>query len=176
MAGRKSKLSKVQKDLIAALKTGATDRDVCAHVGIHPDTFYDWLRRGETGEAEYSEFSDAVTRARVTAKANAIETLATAMHPHKGVSRAVKTYTETRLRKVVDPESGEVVEEPYEYKETTVTETTTWFQGDWRASVEYLKRRHKSEWGDNVDLTSDGKPLAAPTIYLPEVADDADSG
>lgn len=26
--------------------------------------------------------------------------------------------------------------------------------GDWRAAVEYLKRRDRENWGDNVDLTS----------------------
>ena len=31
--------------------------------------------------------------------------------------------------------------------------------GDWRASVEYLKRRDKQHWGDNVDVTTGGGPV-----------------
>lgn len=31
--------------------------------------------------------------------------------------------------------------------------------GDWRAALEYLKRRDRATWGDNVDVTSGGKPL-----------------
>lgn len=31
--------------------------------------------------------------------------------------------------------------------------------GDWRAALEYLKRRDRTTWGDNVDVTSGGKEL-----------------
>lgn len=31
--------------------------------------------------------------------------------------------------------------------------------GDWRAALEYLKRRDRQTWGDNVDVTSGGKAL-----------------
>ena len=31
--------------------------------------------------------------------------------------------------------------------------------GDWRAALEYLKRRDRANWGDNVDVTSKDKPL-----------------
>ena len=31
--------------------------------------------------------------------------------------------------------------------------------GEWRAALEYLKRRDRSNWGDNVDVTTGGKPL-----------------
>jgi hypothetical protein len=32
-------------------------------------------------------------------------------------------------------------------------------QGDWRAALEYLRRRDREHWGDNVDLTTGGNPL-----------------
>lgn len=31
--------------------------------------------------------------------------------------------------------------------------------GDWRAALEYLKRRDRAHWGDNVDVTSGQQPL-----------------
>ena len=33
--------------------------------------------------------------------------------------------------------------------------------GDWRAALEYLKRRDRQNWGDGVDFTSGGEKLAA---------------
>jgi hypothetical protein len=31
--------------------------------------------------------------------------------------------------------------------------------GDWRAALEYLKRRDRANWGDNVDVTSGNEKL-----------------
>lgn len=40
--------------------------------------------------------------------------------------------------------------------------------GDWRAALEYLKRRDREHWGDNVDVTSGGEKVA-PRVELVEV-------
>ena len=37
-------------------------------------------------------------------------------------------------------------------------------KGDWKASLEWLKRRRRGEWGDNVDVTSGGKAIEPPQI------------
>jgi hypothetical protein len=34
-------------------------------------------------------------------------------------------------------------------------------EGDWRAALEYLKRRDRETWGDNMDVTSGGKDISA---------------
>lgn len=36
--------------------------------------------------------------------------------------------------------------------------------GDWRAALEYLKRRDRANWGDNFDLTSDGQAVVVRII------------
>lgn len=137
---RPTKLNKtLQSKLVKVLKTGATVADACQHVGIHKDTFYDWLKRGEAGEAEFSDFSDAVSRAFGNAKVVAIGTLRNAMTPYKQTSTTVETFTETKLDR-----SGK----PYEYKRQTERKSVTVMAGDWRAAVEYLKRRFADEWGD----------------------------
>jgi hypothetical protein len=41
--------------------------------------------------------------------------------------------------------------------------------GDWRAALEYLKRRDRPNWGDNVDVTSGNQPI---TKIVVEYADD----
>ena len=54
----------VQQDLVYALTEGASIEHACDYAGINPDTYYTWLKRGEAGEPEFSEFSETITRAR----------------------------------------------------------------------------------------------------------------
>lgn len=130
----------MQKHLLAAIKTGATDIDACAYAGIAQSTFYDWIARGANEpDTEFSEFSEAVTRARASAKMTAIGTLHSAMMPTETVKRTKHTLKETR----VNTWGKEFI-----YEKTEEDEFTVHAPGDWRAAVEYLKRRHGNEWGD----------------------------
>jgi len=164
----------VYQDIVDALETGATDVDVCTYVGIGQTTFYEWIAIGDAviaggdhermperqdEQALFAEFAKAVSRARGSAKITAIGTLHAAMKPFTEISTSVKTYSETRLRKDIDKTTGQLVDVEYTYREKTTTRTRTRRQGDWRASVEYLRRRHKTEWGDNVDVTSGGQSV-----------------
>ena len=40
--------------------------------------------------------------------------------------------------------------------------------GDWRAALEYLKRRDRAHWGDNVDVTSGQQPLKGYAVVSPD--------
>jgi len=140
MAGRNTKLTPaLQKKIVKVLKTGATIADACAYVDIHVDTFYEWLKRGAANESPFSEFSEAVRRAQGNAKAVAIEAIHLASKPYKQTSKTVETYTETKIGR-----DGQ----PYEYKRSTERDTVTLMMGDWRAAVEYLKRRYPDEWSE----------------------------
>lgn len=37
-------------------------------------------------------------------------------------------------------------------------------KGDWKAALEWLKRRRRAEWGDNVDVTSGGQALTVKIV------------
>lgn len=37
-------------------------------------------------------------------------------------------------------------------------------KGDWKAALEWLKRRRRGEWGDNMDVTSGGNAFQPPQI------------
>lgn len=139
MARRTKLTDSVQSKLVKLISTGVTVVDACSVVGIGERTFYDWMERGETGDEAFAQFSQAVSRARNEAKVVAIGTLRTAMSPYKERSKTVETFTETRLTRDGNP---------YEYKRETKRETVTTYPGDWRAAVEYLKRRFRDEWSE----------------------------
>lgn len=137
---RPTKLNKtVQANIVKLLKSGVSITDTCTHVGIHVDTFYDWLKRGEAGEAGFSAFSEAVTRAKANAKVVAIDTIHNAALPTTTRTRKIHRVTETREN---------IYGKPYEYKLVDENEYVTEAPGDWRAAVEYLKRRYPDEWSE----------------------------
>ena len=46
---------------------------------------------------------------------------------------------------------------------------------DWRAALEYLKRRDRPNWGDNVDVTSGGEKMEIVVRYADSNRDDTES-
>ena len=135
---RRAKLSdKTQAALIKLIETGVTVADACSEVGIAESTYYNWIKRGEAGEEPFLQFLEALTRARSSARVAAIKALRNAMHPYTETRKTVEVFTETRLNK-----QGE----PYEYVKKTESETTVRYAGDWRAALEYLKRRDPENW------------------------------
>lgn len=59
--GRKSKLTpELQQEIMQVLATGSTQKDACAYVGISEDTFANYMQK--------SDFSDAVKKAKATAR------------------------------------------------------------------------------------------------------------
>jgi len=41
-------------------------------------------------------------------------------------------------------------------------------KGDAKYALEWLKRRRRSEWGDNVDVTSNNEKIQQTVIYIPD--------
>lgn len=160
---RPTKLNKkLQTQIVKLLKTGVTVRDMCTHIGIAESTYYDWMARGEAGDEAFSEFSETVSRALGDAKVVAIGTLRSAMSPYTQKATSTETFTETRIGR-----DGK----PYDYVRKTERETVTLFQGDWRAAVDYLRRRFPEEWGDKsqVDIKISAE-LIVKTINALEAA------
>jgi len=82
MAGRQSKLTQeVQDRIVAALRAGNYQETAARYAGISEDTFYEWLKRGkeEPGSA-YSEFSEAVEKAKADAEVRDVALIDKAAH------------------------------------------------------------------------------------------------
>lgn len=77
MMGRPLKLTRdVMKTLESVFSRGQTSvRTACAAAGIAPATFYAWMSRGEAGDPEFVEFSDAIKRARAAAVQHYLDTI-----------------------------------------------------------------------------------------------------
>lgn len=137
---RPTKLNKaLQNQLVKLVKMGVTVADACAHVGISEAIFYIWMSNGSAGDVGYVEFFEDINRARNAAKVTAIRTLHAALSPTVGKSVIVDTFTETKVDTF-----------GHETKHTTVKEheVTTTYPADWKAAVEYLKRRFPGEWSE----------------------------
>lgn len=64
--GRPSKLTKQRQEAIAsAIEQGESITGAARMNGIHPETFYNWMQRGEQEEeGPYADFFERLTRAR----------------------------------------------------------------------------------------------------------------
>lgn len=153
-AGRKSKLTKNRKDaIVELLEKGATDKDTCASVGIDESTFYGWIKDGRDKKSpEKIEFLEAVTRARAQVNLLATESIRLGMMPTLVKSETTETIRETRMNK-----NGQ----PYTYEKVVNRRTLTEQPGDWRAAVEYLKRRDPEHWTDHVVVSFSPEALIA---------------
>ena len=64
----------IAERLIEALRSGVSIHDACAYVGISQDTYFNWIRRGQTGkeiDSLYLKFFNEATRARVSGRVGA---------------------------------------------------------------------------------------------------------
>lgn len=140
-AGRKTKYTpEMVEDIVKLSKSGCTINDICSKINIGVATYFEWINK-------YPEFAEQVVCARAEANIGATLSLRKAMMPHDVTSRTVKTLKETRLRKVRGKDG--VSEQPYEYTKVEQSETVS-NEFDWRAALEYLKRRDPEHWGDKL--------------------------
>lgn len=188
-----SKLPIVRDDLIHLLSLGNTDKVACESVGITPASLYNWINRGKReidrvnenpkqrsvrqGEQLYVDFFEAVTRARANAHRLAVDALQSAIAGNRTVNTRSETRTETRTTK-----NGSTYKVTYSIEYEDVTEHPP----DWRAALEYLKRRDPESWSDkvsvdhsggiNVSLDSAKGRLAALLAKSAESEGDGDAG
>jgi hypothetical protein len=64
----------MQARIVAVVTDGAHVDTACAAEGIDRTTYYRWMQWGKEGKEPYSEFFDAVTRARAQAELDLLRT------------------------------------------------------------------------------------------------------
>lgn len=157
MAGRKSKLTpELQQEIVDNLTLGCTVRDVCELAGISEAIFYRWCTyKGK----EFVEFVEAVTQAQAKARRAAVMAVRINLAETRSKVNETVTLEETRLRWVkVKDKAGNVIgeeQQPYTYRKVTQTARETQIPPDWRAGIEYLKRRDNRNWSDKITVTFD---------------------
>lgn len=151
----------IRAQFVDLISTGCVVKDACNLVGVSEAVYYQWL-------AARPDFLEAITRARGIANVNAVRSLRLAMNPHPVVETTTTTFTETRLRKAVDPKTGATYEQPYEYTRTEVKESRR-TEHDWRAALEFLKRRDPDNWTERTMI----KISPAEDLLLQEAGLDA---
>jgi len=153
MAGRKSKLTpELTQEIVDNLTLGCTVRDCCELAGIGERTFYDWFERNP-------QFSQAVTQAQAKARRAAVMAVRINLAETRSKVNETVTLEETRLRWVkMKDKQGRVIgeeQQPYTYRKVTQTSRETQIPPDWRAGIEYLKRRDNRNWSDKITVTFD---------------------
>lgn len=149
------------EDFKSLLVTGGTDRDACELCGVAPSTFYHWLQVGKAvkglepmpANAPESEerrdlclvFLDTVTRARATARLNAIKAIKAAIDGAKGKETTVIEFEETRLKR----DGTE-----YIYRRKSTSNKTIDLVPNPQIALEYLARRDKAEWSPRSETMS----------------------
>ncbi|MBZ9715506.1 hypothetical protein [Deinococcus multiflagellatus] len=96
--GRKTKLTPaLQEKFIRAVRAGNCVETCCDYVGINPDTYYEWQKRGQQGGAAneiYREFRAAVLDAQASAEIESVARIR--LSGQKGNWRADAWYLERR--------------------------------------------------------------------------------
>lgn len=62
-------------EVAANLEEGCSIADACALAGIAESTYHDWVRRGDAGEAPFSEFSELTRAARAKGRREHIQAI-----------------------------------------------------------------------------------------------------
>ena len=78
--GRPTKLKpELTEALVSIFERGQTSIDSACHlVGIGPRTFHAWMERGRDGDPEYTQFQQAIEKARAGAVQSYLEVIHTA--------------------------------------------------------------------------------------------------
>lgn len=136
---RPSKLSPdLQAKIVERLQAGATIQATCDSVGIHKQTFYNWMEQGEKAKSgAFFDFFDAATRAQADGLIQAAIRFRQGMNPYDAETVTTESFEETRLDK-----EGK----PYTYRKTVTKRTVAHMPGDWRAAADYLARRDPENW------------------------------
>src|SRR5215510_3663877 len=133
--------------LLDGLKAGMTRSAACGAVGIDLDTLNRWQRR-------YAGFAVQVKQSEAEAEARYTSIISKAAFGHEVTIR--RETTKPLIVKTVD--ANGIKHEHLEHITEITIETRR--ESDWRAALEWLKRRRKEDWTERQELVgAEGQPI-----------------
>lgn len=141
--------------IIEGLKAGMTRTAAAGLVNVTDETLSNWEKR-------YSRFLEQTRLAEQEAEARYTSVIAKAAFGHDVVTR--RETTKPIILKFTDAQ-GNKQERIEKVIEVTVE---THQESDWRAAMEWLRRRRHLGWGDKEKLEvtgEEGKPLILKVVY-----------
>lgn len=185
--GRPTKLTpEVANIIIQHIGECATYESAANAAGISYSTFRSWMVRGEQDGAwvearpnalvlpeqlRFVEFSEAVTRAQAQALATAARSV------HEGITGAVaREFTREKITEPARDKAGNIIldkdtQKPMMVERTLERETVKQKEPDWRAGIEFLKRRDTDNWTDKLIIEATLKQVPSEALsLLPELA------
>lgn len=161
------------------LEVGCTIDVTCSAIGISARTFYNWQAESarlcaladsqphaiiRSEDALLLQFFQMVKRAQAAAHAVATFAVRSALVEHRTTETEPYIYRETRLRTTKDGE-----EVPYTYEETRMRVIERVTPPDWRAGIEFLKRRDPANWNPPTKVEVSFEEQAVAYIRAGEV-------
>jgi hypothetical protein len=139
---RPTKFSLIKaRKIVEGLKAGMTRTAAAGLVDVSQDSLQRWCQRS-------AMFAEHVAQAEAEAEARYTQVIARAAFGYE----VRKTKTTERLGVDGTP----VIE--------TVTETSR--DSDWRAALEWLKRRRKGDWSERTEVMGgEGEPIVLKVVY-----------
>jgi hypothetical protein len=150
--GRPSKLNdEVQRTIVEALRSGNFREPTAHFAGIAVSTLYSWLERGEAERAEEED-------ARVAAEAKG----ETYVLPDE---RPFAEFSEACTHAEAEAEVHAVAQLRLHMSKNA--------DGDWRAAVEYLRRRYTKRWSatERLEVEGDGAVLGGVPVEIVPTAE-----
>jgi hypothetical protein len=145
----------IDAKLCELLREGKYKTTAARLAGIHPDSFFEWVKRSKAGDPRYAGFSDRVERAMAHAEADALERIRRATEPRE--MRKVKTTKDA---------NGNVIE-------TVIEESVV--LGDWTAAAWYLERCRPAGFQRRKSVEHKGEMhIKTLLIQEPEMAEPRD--
>lgn len=153
--GRPTKFNKAAGERICEnLRSGCSRKAAAESVGVDYRTLLNWVEAGEKAKSgEFFQFFQALTRVEAEVELRNTSVMAKAAAGWDAGSVKVTTRSVVKIKRTVHPD-GTIVDEPVVLQLTSREETTT-KEFDWRAALEFLKRRRREDWGDHVNVDLD---------------------